>query len=844
MFKLNWIIKIAFSNIIRDFRYTLIGIIAIAFATMSILSMGSIARSIQDTILTDYAIYIGGNVSIYNSTVDNVLDEKDLSELQKWQAEGVFEKISPVIRFPFTFVKSSNTQLTNALEVFGIDSSTYPVVGEFKLSNGLDLNKVSLKDYEAFLTSDLAYKLGVGIGDEFTLVNNAVLNPITFKVKEIITYNTSKRGGSVFFNIETAKVITGSTQYTEILIGNLKISGEEILEKLNASNYIYTTSVNSGFERNQGSKDLFGYMLNGVGIIALFVGGIGIINTTRVSMRKRINEIGILKTLGYSRNTIHTLYMFELILISIIGSIIGIILGSFVAGFLIDILQKSGSLLITTRIDTDIIARTFFAGLFSTIAFGLISVFTSTTMLPMEIFRKQEQSNRRRVRNIPVYLVTLIILIFVAIIVTNDLIAGPMVIFGSLLFMGVLNLFLRLVLFLIIRVPIPLPVSIYLGKVNLRRNISSFAFPFLALIMGSITIGIVLIVNSSLVNRYAKNATNDTSSAYNIITYASVEKSDEMIDLFEKYSNDFSYNFIGNYKFENIIAFPGSGTELLGRPISNPGFEVDLQGEQFGSVENGVYLSNSFNRESFNERQNTFSDPTFLDRYTKRIGDKFSIITPEDEIELTVAGFYTYKNTAQIIGTYPNGFITDVETFKKITGNKDSAFTIVGKFNNSSEFSDLLEKEFGKDIFTITRTQYESLSLNLIESLAKLAVGIASLSFVAAVVLVINVVGLSMLERRKEIAVLKSVGYSLSQIRNILLLEFGFIGLLVGLISLILVPVIVELINRSTEGANLEITLGVFLLIPFLNIFLTFATVILTTWYDLRIRPLDVLRDE
>jgi len=62
--------------------------------------------------------------------------------------------------------------------------------------------------------------------------------------------------------------------------------------------------------------------------LALFVGAIGIMNITFVSVKERTKEIGTRKALGAKRRTILLQFLIESIAVSLIGGLIGIILSS------------------------------------------------------------------------------------------------------------------------------------------------------------------------------------------------------------------------------------------------------------------------------------------------------------------------------------------------------------------------------------------------------------------------------------------------------------------------------------------------------------------------------------
>ena len=64
-----------------------------------------------------------------------------------------------------------------------------------------------------------------------------------------------------------------------------------------------------------------------IGLITLIGAAIGLMNIMLVAVNERTREIGLIKAIGGTRKSIRTQFLFESVLISLIGAIFGIILG-------------------------------------------------------------------------------------------------------------------------------------------------------------------------------------------------------------------------------------------------------------------------------------------------------------------------------------------------------------------------------------------------------------------------------------------------------------------------------------------------------------------------------------
>jgi putative ABC transport system permease protein len=67
--------------------------------------------------------------------------------------------------------------------------------------------------------------------------------------------------------------------------------------------------------------------INVVAIVSLLVASVGIVTTLQTSVMERIKEIGLLKALGFNKRLILSLFLFEAMIIGIVGGAIGVFLG-------------------------------------------------------------------------------------------------------------------------------------------------------------------------------------------------------------------------------------------------------------------------------------------------------------------------------------------------------------------------------------------------------------------------------------------------------------------------------------------------------------------------------------
>ncbi|HEY1350766.1 MAG TPA: FtsX-like permease family protein [Ktedonobacteraceae bacterium] len=123
-------------------------------------------------------------------------------------------------------------------------------------------------------------------------------------------------------------------------------------------------------------------------------------------------------------------------------------------------------------------------------------------------------------------------------------------------------------------------------------------------------------------------------------------------------------------------------------------------------------------------------------------------------------------------------------------------------------------------------------------------VAIAALSVIAALLIIANAVALAMLERRRELGILKAVGYTSSTIVGEVLIENGIVGAVASFVATLLAAGGVVLLGRQVFSGSASLEPMVVLALVGGSIVLAMLIATLVAWKAVHVRPLMVLRYE
>ena len=199
--------------------------------------------------------------------------------------------------------------------------------------NGADLADISMNEGRMFKDNASEVILGKIYAEDnnYSVGDEIKVDGEDFKIVGIYQTGDQNMAGGVFTSI--SKV--GELMDDEDSISNIYVKvkkGEDsqaVADRIDKKYGDNITTVTSVMEMEQMAD-----MLNmleastwAISLLAIVVGGLGIINTMLMSVFERTREIGVLKAVGWSDRKILTMIIGESLVITIVSAILGAIIG-------------------------------------------------------------------------------------------------------------------------------------------------------------------------------------------------------------------------------------------------------------------------------------------------------------------------------------------------------------------------------------------------------------------------------------------------------------------------------------------------------------------------------------
>ncbi len=155
------------------------------------------------------------------------------------------------------------------------------------------------------------------------------INEVTYRIAGIYETGVSLEDGGAVMSLSDAQ--RAFDKRYQVNYFNIKIKDPRRIDAIRneiESRWKDLTATRSGEATRQAeAMDLYRSFGLFLGIFAALVGGLGMMNTTLMSVMERTREIGVLRALGWRRRRIVAMILGETFVLSVLGGLLGIALG-------------------------------------------------------------------------------------------------------------------------------------------------------------------------------------------------------------------------------------------------------------------------------------------------------------------------------------------------------------------------------------------------------------------------------------------------------------------------------------------------------------------------------------
>jgi lipoprotein-releasing system permease protein len=325
---------------------TLISILGVAIGVFALIIALSISNGFTDTMkrkLNEFYADInilGLSAEIDKESAENIIDSLKTNP----DVKGV----SPIVLGIGILTTNDHPKIAKIARVLGIDENSYKSVVDLKKyvrGNG-ELINYDDGSKGAIIGVDLANSLGLDIGDTIDfIVPKTTMSPfgsipkiITLKITGILKsdyylYDTE----FVYIDLNLSKKIftDGGVHSIEVRLKDPSrlASVKENLKNQLGQKFRVVDLIETNKEFFKALKMERLLLFIAIGLIVI-VASLNIVSTLILMVMEKVRDIGLLRSIGASSKDIRNIFLFEGLIIGVIGTLIGDILGALCTHFL------------------------------------------------------------------------------------------------------------------------------------------------------------------------------------------------------------------------------------------------------------------------------------------------------------------------------------------------------------------------------------------------------------------------------------------------------------------------------------------------------------------------------
>jgi putative ABC transport system permease protein len=295
--------------------------------------------------------------------------------------------------FSGPLTQTPTEQLPPPVTVLGIDPVREPELHDMPLAAGRLLTAGDAQS--ALVTQTLAGQEHLAVGDSISL-NGSVAGPQTYTVVGIVTGNgplPEADGRLVFMTLTSAQSLFGTDSVTRVDLAVAPgTSVDELIGQLEASiktqPYLLSRTEDLASSLRNEMADFRSALLL-VAAVVLFAGAFLIFNTLSMTVAELTREVGLLRAAGTTRSQVMGLVLLQALALGLAGSAAGVVAGIGLAALTLSWVGSSGPISLTApSLSAGSIAMALSVGTVLTLAASLEPAWRAGRIPPVEALRR------------------------------------------------------------------------------------------------------------------------------------------------------------------------------------------------------------------------------------------------------------------------------------------------------------------------------------------------------------------------------------------------------------------------------------------------------------------------
>lgn len=396
---MNFVVRMIGREFRSSWRRLLFFFVCIAVGVGAIVALRSVIQSVRQTFAGEARALITADAIVssnrpFTPELRTTIDDR----LTASGAEAV-ESVEMA-----TMVRAAEHEggLTRMVELKGVEAG-FPYFGRLALAGGQPYTHAMIERFGALIRPELQAQLGVHVGD------GLLIGTKRFEIRGIIETEPGRRLGAfslgprVFVSLadlqETGLLGFGSRATYQLLVKVPDAALDPLVASLRrdlVNRFVRVRSykateddIGENFARAEDYLSL-------VGLVIVILGGIGVSSVTRVFVQQKIKSIAILKCVGARSAQLLVVYLAQVVVLGLAGSLLGVALAAGAIAAIPATLAAAATPGVTVHygLTMPAVAQGMGIGLLVSVLFALVPLLDVRKVKPSRLLRDETSADR------------------------------------------------------------------------------------------------------------------------------------------------------------------------------------------------------------------------------------------------------------------------------------------------------------------------------------------------------------------------------------------------------------------------------------------------------------------
>jgi ABC-type lipoprotein release transport system permease subunit len=356
-------------NLLRRRLRTALTLLAIGVSIAAIVSLGAMAQGMS-TLMTE--MFRAGDAHLFAAEAGV---DADFSAIDEHVGSRIAAR-SDVADVSGSIMTAASTKEMPILILLGYHPRSF-TMSHFRIVEGQPLTS----PHQVIVGKKAAEHMGLQAGDTLRLLQS------NFRVVGIFETGVSYEDIGVVISLREAQALMGKPRQVMYYAIQLRDPGqaETVKEQLEAAFPDLNIALTSEIAESMSDFQVMQSMVTQISFLAIFVGGLGMLNTMLMTVLERTREIGVLRALGWRRRRVLGMILRESLVLGAVGGICGMLLGLGLSGLVERVPGVVGAL--TSVYTPQLFAQAMVVALVAGAVGGLYPAWRATRLSPIEALR-------------------------------------------------------------------------------------------------------------------------------------------------------------------------------------------------------------------------------------------------------------------------------------------------------------------------------------------------------------------------------------------------------------------------------------------------------------------------